>query len=234
MAKREIGEINAGSMADIAFLLLIFFLVTTTIEVDSGISRNMPLQTDQPPTPPVPERNVLKILANSEDKLMVEDREIEIGELEEVVLSFYTANIYSNDQDATMPNYRTIDVPTCQMEIARISAQSSSGSSQQRELKKWQTKLPLCNLHDGGSYREIHKSALIQIKNQGNTSYGLYIQIQNTLKKVINNLRVEKARELWEVDYFKLDPTKPADQTRIEMLRILVPERIIEAKIDRG
>ena len=59
-SRRDAGEINAGSMADIAFLLLIFFLVTTTMDVDSGLLRKLPppIDPEAPKPPPVKERNV--------------------------------------------------------------------------------------------------------------------------------------------------------------------------------
>lgn len=75
MAKRAIPEINAGSMADIAFLLLIFFLVTTTMDVDTGISRKLPPPIDPTVIPPdVKERNVFNILVNKNNRLLVEGR----------------------------------------------------------------------------------------------------------------------------------------------------------------
>ena len=59
--RRAAPEINAGSMADIAFLLLIFFLVTTTMDVDSGITRRLPPPVDSPDNVKVKERNVLNV-----------------------------------------------------------------------------------------------------------------------------------------------------------------------------
>ena len=72
---RESGEIPTASMADIAFLLLIFFLVTTTIDVDTGIGMTLPpkLEEDQEP-PPVKERNMLKILVNAQGQVLLEDK----------------------------------------------------------------------------------------------------------------------------------------------------------------
>lgn len=72
---RKVPEINAGSMADISFLLLIFFLVTTTMDVDSGIVRRLPPPPDPTAeTPDVKERNVFNVLVNKSDRLFVEGR----------------------------------------------------------------------------------------------------------------------------------------------------------------
>ncbi len=72
-SKRSIPEINAGSMADIAFLLLIFFLITTTMANDQGILNILPPKIVGEP-PVIKERNVLKILVNANDQILVEDK----------------------------------------------------------------------------------------------------------------------------------------------------------------
>ncbi|MGO1729161.1 MAG: ExbD/TolR family protein [Flavobacteriaceae bacterium] len=78
MARRGSPEVNAGSMADIAFLLLIFFLVTTTIETDSGISRKLPpLDDNQEAPPPLKKKNIFIVLVNSNEEIFVDHDIIE-------------------------------------------------------------------------------------------------------------------------------------------------------------
>jgi biopolymer transport protein ExbD len=73
MAKRDVPEINAGSMADIAFLLLIFFLVTTTMDVDTGISRKLPEKQPEDIEPPkLKEKNVFVVTVNRNNDILVE------------------------------------------------------------------------------------------------------------------------------------------------------------------
>lgn len=90
--EREGGEIPTASMADIAFLLLIFFLVTTTINVDTGIGMTLPpkLEEEQEP-PPVRERNMLKILVNAQGQVLLEDQPSSVarirGEVKKHVLN---------------------------------------------------------------------------------------------------------------------------------------------------
>jgi biopolymer transport protein ExbD len=96
MAKRNAPEINAGSMADIAFLLLIFFLVTTTMDIDTGITRKLPPPIDNPDENiDVKDRNVLKILVNSHDMLLVDGKPGSISTLKDKAKDFMA--IHPND-----------------------------------------------------------------------------------------------------------------------------------------
>ena len=88
MARREVGEINAGSMADIAFLLLIFFLVTTTMDVDSGIARKLPEKTDEQSDVIVKEKNVLDIVVNRNNQLLVENEYVDVTDVKRLAMKF--------------------------------------------------------------------------------------------------------------------------------------------------
>jgi biopolymer transport protein ExbD len=238
MARRQISEINAGSMADIAFLLLIFFLVTTTMEVDAGIGKNLPFKLDIPPPPPPPslERNVLEINANMKDGLLVEKEEIEMDQLYDIAYSFYTANRAKEDLDKDMPNYDLVTLMQCQNQLAILEPQlelSPNSKYVMSEIDNWKIKRELCLASPSGSYKQINNSAVVRFEIQSKTSYGLYIEVHNILKKVVNDLRKEKCEEMKWGDYYALREDNVDDQTTIKKLRILIPERILEPKIDQ-
>ncbi len=85
------GEINAGSMADIAFLLLIFFLVTTTMDVETGIQRRLPPMPDENQKQEVEQinkRNIMVVLINQSDRLFAGGQEMHITMLKDKVKEF--------------------------------------------------------------------------------------------------------------------------------------------------
>jgi biopolymer transport protein ExbD len=109
MAKRDIQEVNAGSMADIAFLLLIFFLMTTTMDTDSGLARLLPqpIPENEPAPPPIKERNVFEVLINSQNQLLVENKPMELSELKDAAKEF----IENPLDEATLPEKLDKEVP---------------------------------------------------------------------------------------------------------------------------
>ena len=88
MARRKSPEVNAGSMADIAFLLLIFFLVTTTIETDSGINRKLPPMEEQIDPPIIRQKNIFTVVVNKNNQLLVEEELTEIKDLRNLAVDF--------------------------------------------------------------------------------------------------------------------------------------------------
>ena len=107
--KKKVPEINASSMADISFLLLIFFLVTTTMDTDSGIFRRLPPPVENPDMDvKVKERNILNVMINKYDKLMVNGRPCDITELKDKTRDFITPK--PNDEKAPEVEVKEIEL----------------------------------------------------------------------------------------------------------------------------
>lgn len=85
---RSANEVNASSMADIAFLLLIFFLVTTTIDADKGLPVQLPPKKEDQQDVKINQRNIFNILINSYDMLLAEEELISIKDLKREVKKF--------------------------------------------------------------------------------------------------------------------------------------------------
>ena len=102
MGKRESApEVNAGSMADIAFLLLIFFLVTTTIETDAGLNRMLPqLDGDSKEHH---QRNVFTVLLNNQGSMLVNGDITELKDLKEKAIAFIDNG--GSDQEESYCDY---------------------------------------------------------------------------------------------------------------------------------
>ena len=87
--KRKIPQPNAAPMADIAFLLLIFFLVVTTFESDKGIQRKLPpMPEGKPPEVEAKDKNVFVVLVNAADRLLVEGEPTDISQLKDKAEKF--------------------------------------------------------------------------------------------------------------------------------------------------
>lgn len=92
--KSKLPELNTGSMADIAFLLLIFFLVTATIPNDKGINRKLPRMCPlgQICDANINERNILRIQLNANDELFINENMTALSEINELVTNFIDNN----------------------------------------------------------------------------------------------------------------------------------------------
>jgi biopolymer transport protein ExbD len=106
--RRATVEVNASSMADIAFLLLIFFLVTTVIDIEKGILVQLP-PFDNVPPPPVNSRNVFTVKINAYDQLLVEGGQASPENLRQLAKSFIMNPEHSLDL-AAAPNQAVISL----------------------------------------------------------------------------------------------------------------------------
>ena len=130
---RQIPELNTGSMADISFLLVTFFLLTSSIDTDQGITRKLPPPLDPKNPPPdinIKERNVLKVLVSKSDALLVQGKFIDIRELKETAKNFL-----ANPQNrADLPEMEEKNIPGLgRIKVSKgvISLKNDRGTSYQ-------------------------------------------------------------------------------------------------------
>ena len=175
MARRlEAPEVNAGSMADIAFLLLIFFLVTTSIETDAGLDRMLPRKELIKVPPVIAERNILPVLINGEDQLMVDGDRVELNELKGLTIAFLDNGGASRESD----NYCAY----CQ------------GN---RDMKS----------------SDNPDRAIVSLMSSRQTTYGVYIAVQNELMLAYNSLRDRESQRRYKTDFTFLEAAYSSSET---------------------
>jgi biopolymer transport protein ExbD len=134
---RKTPEINAGSMADIAFLLLIFFLVTTTMNVDTGLARMlppMPEKDQKKDDVDVKKRNIFTVLINKSDKLLVKGEPMDVSMLKDKAKEF----IMNPNNDENLPEVEVKDIPLIgpyRVSKGVISLQNDRGTTYKMYMK---------------------------------------------------------------------------------------------------
>ncbi len=224
MARRDAPEINAGSMADIAFLLLIFFLVTTTMDSSFGITRLLPpIEEENPDTPPIKDRNLLIVLINNNDDLLVEGAPLEVDELRQTVKDF----ILNEADDSSLPEFKTIS----KQEVDdKLNAKNQQLAQEQdpdkrkefsKAIEKLEAKQLACELYGGDV--KVSKG-IVSMQNTDLTSYGTYVKVQDEMATAFFELRNEFAIEKLGKPYMKCDEL---EQSAID---VIYPKSISEAE----
>ena len=170
-SRRGLPEINAGSMADIAFLLLIFFLVTTTMDVDTGIARKLPPMPEDPienEDSQIHAKNIYVVLINANNQLLVEGELMDISQLRDGAKEFI-------DNNGRNPN--SSENP----EKAIISLQNDRGTEYMTYIRV-QNEL-------AAAYNELRNNAAVADFGES------YANLNKTQKKMIRKMYPQKISE---------------------------------------
>lgn len=174
---RKVADLNASSQADIAFLLLIFFLVTTSMDVDQGLSRQLPPPaTDEKSSDKVNERNVLVVLINKDNQLAIEGELSEIRDLKDRTKEFLM-NVSNN------PNLAE-KVPVSEKLQKAQAAQKEDDIKLYMDIQK--------KFGDIGMTKGI-----VSLQNDRGTRYETYIQVQNEIVAAYNEVRDQLSKQYY-------------------------------------
>jgi biopolymer transport protein ExbD len=193
MGRRKIPEINAGSMADIAFLLLIFFLVTTTMNQDRIMTAKLPQWISEPIENPIitKEKNLFKIIVNKDDMLLVEGELMQIKDLRQAVIDFLD-NGGGTGEDACSycqgkKDPKSSDNPAVK---AVISLKNDRGTSNKVYMSIQNEVTAAYNFLRNRSCIDLHKKEWAVLEEE-------YKDAELGPKKAKLKEKVKKIKELW-------------------------------------
>lgn len=197
------------------------------MDQDTGILRQLPPPVLDEITPPVKKRNVYEVLVNSSDQLLVEEQGMDIADLKDGAVEFFTNPSKSKD----LPEMRLVTKAEVDANLAQAKAVLASNPNNpdaKSQKKKWEHKALAIKFF--GAYNELPSSAVVSLRNDRGTSYDMYIQVQNELQSAVNQLRDEISLKNFGKRYSELDANKEEDKERILAVRQVYPQRISEAE----
>jgi len=227
MPKRQAPEVNAGSMADIAFLLLIFFLVTSQMSKEAGMFQLLSeKQTEDTPPVDVNERNVIKVLVNDKNQILFGGKLVKLEE----VPSLAKEMIVNADDKATWPKSRAITIDELQAIVDRnrsnldkaIKEAPEKVKSEKGKLRKSELRLQALETF-GEAFRKSEH--VVNLMSTQGPDYGTYIQLKDKLKLAYRSLRDELAKKKLGRGWDDLSLEEK------EMLKMVYKENISEAPI---
>ena len=190
MAKnKKAPEINASSQADIAFTVLIFFLVVSTMDIDTGIVRMLPPWVDpkvKQEDVKVKERNLLLVFVSGSGNIMAGGKVISLNALKDKAKEF----ILNPLEDKDLPEKKPTDI----------------------------------EMPDGSKWTYPVSEGVISLQNTRDTSYEVYIQVQNELTRAFNEVRDEVAMGKFGKKFADLD------EAERKVITKAIPMKISEAE----
>ena len=200
--KKKVPALNSSSMADISFLLLIFFLVTSAMDIDTGLARKLPApprNEQELSSQKVQKRNMLVVLVNKDNQTMVSDgtgQSLWYANLTEMLGKGAKTGLKDKVKEFVLNNSNNPNLP----EIFEEDFGGRVG------------RMAVTSQH------------VISLQNDATTSYKAYIAVQNEMVRAYNELREEASRKFYGQPFEKLS------QEDKDVISKVFPQRISEAE----
>ena len=223
---RDLEEINASSMADIAFLLLIFFLVTTTLHKEKVMEERLPQRVPEGQIPPkVLPKNVLEIVANRKDQILLEKEPAQIEDIKEKVKEFYVHPLTAQNWPKLTPVKRAEVEAKLKLYRGYVA---QNVVAYEDSVSIFEKKLATIELV--GDYNELSEKGMVTIQLDNSTKFDTYLKVLDQIMLGLNELRNELSVEKFNIPYERLNERDEDDRAKLKALRMVYPKRIMKAK----